>query len=108
MPKPARHILVCTNSRPAGHPRGSCGETQANEVYEKFGMGIEAKQLFGQAILTTTGCMGPCSTGPIVVIYPEGVWYCKVKPEDVDEILDSHIVGDKKVDRLEIPDEMWG
>jgi len=71
-------------------------------------MGIEAKQLFGQAILTTTGCMGPCSTGPIVVIYPEGVWYCKVKPEDVDEILDSHIVGGKKVDRLEIPDEMWG
>ena len=108
MPKPARHILVCTNSRPAGHPRGSCGETQANEVYEKFGMEIEAKQLFGQAILTTTGCMGPCSTGPIVVIYPEGVWYCKVKPEDVDEILDSHIVGGKKVDRLEIPDEMWG
>ena len=107
MPKPANHILVCTNTRPPGHPRGSCGEIQANEVYEKFGMGIEAKQLFGQATLTTTGCMGPCSIGPVVVVYPEGVWYCKVKPEDVDEILDSHIVGGKKVDRLEIADDMW-
>jgi len=39
-----------------------------------------------------------------VVVYPEGVWYGRVKPEDVDEIIESHILGDKPVERLRIPD----
>ena len=108
MPKPSYHILVCTNQRPAGHPRGSCGEADAQAVMEKFDMGIESKGLFGKAIVTSTSCMGPCSVGPAVVIYPDGVWYSKVKPEDVDEILDQHIGQGKKVERLEIPDAMWG
>ena len=71
-------------------------------------MGIEQKMLFGKALITNAGCMGPCSMGPVVVVYPEGVWYIKVKPEDVEEILDSHIIGGKKVERLELPEEMWG
>ena len=81
---------------------------QANEVFEKLSMGIEQKMLFGKALVTNAGCMGPCSMGPVVVVYPEGVWYTKVKPEDVEEILDSHIIGGKKVERLELPEEMWG
>lgn len=108
MPQPTHHIFVCLNQRPAGHPRGSCGEQNATAVYEKFGMGIEQKMLFGKVLLTNSGCMGPCSMGPVVVVYPEGVWYKGVKPEDVDEILDAHIVGGKKVERLEISPEMWG
>jgi (2Fe-2S) ferredoxin len=71
-------------------------------------MGIEEKMLFGKAIISTSSCLGPCSVGPIVVVYPDGVWYHKVKVEDVEEILDSHIGQGKKVDRLEIPDAMWG
>ncbi len=108
MPKPTHHSIVCTNQRPAGHPRGSCGENQANEVFEKLSMGIEQKMLFGKALITNAGCMGPCSMGPVVVVYPEGVWYIKVKPEDGEEILDAHIIGGKKVERLELPEEMWG
>jgi (2Fe-2S) ferredoxin len=71
-------------------------------------MGIEQKMLFGKALITNAGCMGPCSMGPVVVVYPEGVWYTKVKPDDVEEILESHIIGGKKVERLELPEEMWG
>ena len=108
MPKPAYHIFVCNNTRPPGHPRGSCGENNAMAVMEKFGMGIEQRMLFGKALLSNTGCMGPCSNGPVVVVYPDGVWYKGVQPEDVDEILDSHIVNGKKVERLEIPADMWG
>ena len=108
MPKPAHHIMVCTNQRPPGHPRGSCGENGAAQVFEKFSMGIEQKMLFGKALITNTGCMGPCSMGTVVVVYPEGVWYIKVKPEDVEEILESHVIGGKKVDRLAMPDDMWG
>lgn len=108
MPKPSYHILVCNNKRPPGHPRGSCGELQAEAVLEKFTLGIEEKMLFGKAILSTTSCMGPCSVGPVIVVYPDAVWYHKVKPEDVDEILDQHIGQGQKVDRLEMPDVMWG
>lgn len=71
-------------------------------------MGIEEKMLFGKTILSTSSCLGPCSIGTVVIIYPDSVWYNKVKPEDVEEILDQHIVQGKKVERLEIPDEIWG
>ena len=108
MPKPNYHILICTNQRPPGHPRGSCGELNAQVILEKFGMSVEEKGLFGKAIVTATSCRGPCSVGPVVVVYPDGVWYNKVKPEDVDEILDQHIGQGKKVERLELPEEMWG
>ena len=43
-----------------------------------------------------------------MVVYPDAVWYSKVKPEDVDEILDKHIGQGQKVERLEISDELWG
>ncbi|MBI4384908.1 MAG: (2Fe-2S) ferredoxin domain-containing protein [Nitrospinae bacterium] len=108
MPKPAYHILVCTNQRPPGHPRGSCGENAAAALLEKFGMGIEEKMLFGKAIVSTSSCLGPCSMGPVVIVYPDGVWYNRVKPADVNEILEQHIARGKKVERLEIPDAVWG
>lgn len=107
MPKPAYHILVCTNQRPPGHPRGSCGEGGAASVLEKFSMEIESKMLFGKVIISTTSCLGPCSMGPVVIVYPDGVWYNRVKPADVPEILDQHIGLGKKVSRLEIPDNVW-
>ena len=50
-------------------------------------------------------CLDQCSQGPVVVVYPEGVWYGKVTLEDVDEIIEQHIVGGKVVTRLVIPDD---
>ena len=108
MPKPSYHILVCTNSRPPGHPRGSCGENGSNAIFEKLAMAVEQKGLFGKCTVTNTGCIGPCGAGPIVIVYPDAVWYQKVQPEDVDEILDQHVGQGTKIDRLEIPDELWG
>tara|TARA_Y100001960_G_C14715549_1_gene849407 strand:+ start:1338 stop:1664 length:327 start_codon:yes stop_codon:yes gene_type:complete len=108
MPKPAYHILVCANQRPPGHPRGSCGENGAMGVLEAVQSGVESKGLFGKAIISTSSCLGPCSMGPVIIVYPDGIWYNKVKPEDVDEILDSHIGNGKKVDRLEMDDSLWG
>ena len=108
MPKPSYHILVCTNKRPPGHPRGSCGENSAETILEKFVSQIEEKMLFGKVIISSSSCLGPCSIGPVVIVYPDGVWYNKVKPEDVVEILDSHVGKGEKVARLEIPEELWG
>ena len=50
------------------------------------------------------GCLDQCELGPTVVVYPEAVWYGHVQPEDVDEIIETHIVGGQPVERLVIPD----
>jgi (2Fe-2S) ferredoxin len=109
MPKPKHHIFICTATRPAGHPRGSCaGDRNSREVMMKFFEEIEKHNLFGAVLVTESGCLGPCAFGPTVVVYPDAVWYQKVLPEDVTEIVESHLKNDKPVDRLKMPDEMWG
>jgi (2Fe-2S) ferredoxin len=52
------------------------------------------------------GCLDQCEIGPTVVVYPEAVWYGHVTPADDDEIIDSHIIGGKPVERLIIPDSL--
>jgi len=61
---------------------------------------IEDRDLSNDVMVTITGCFGICDKGPIVVIYPEGSWYGNVTVEDVPEIVESHLEGDKKVERL--------
>jgi (2Fe-2S) ferredoxin len=56
--------------------------------------------LVGRVAITPTGCLGPCFDGPNVVVYPDGTWYAGVSATDVDEIVASHLTGDKPVDRL--------
>jgi (2Fe-2S) ferredoxin len=53
-----------------------------------------------------SGCLDQCEIGPTVVVYPEAVWYGHVTPADVDEIIDSHIIGGQPVERLIIPDSL--
>ena len=109
MPKPKYHILVCTNSRPPGHPRGSCGEKGGNNLLTLFMSEIEKNNLFTEAIVTGSTCIGPCPLGPIVIVYPEGTWYQKItKPEDVTAIVKEHIQGGKPIERLKLPDAIWG
>jgi (2Fe-2S) ferredoxin len=49
------------------------------------------------------GCLDTCEFGPAVVVYPDGVWYGQVQPQDVAEIVQSHLVNGVPVDRLKIP-----
>jgi len=51
-----------------------------------------------------SGCLDACEFGPSVVVYPEGIWYGGVKPEDVPEIMESHIINGQPVERLKIKD----
>ena len=107
MPRPERHVLVCTQARPPGHPRSSCANKGCTAVYEEFLYQLQQRELFGKVQITSTGCMGPCSEGPSVLVYPEGVMYAGVKREDVAEIYDQHLVGGAKVERLEMSREFW-
>ncbi|MHB8481908.1 MAG: (2Fe-2S) ferredoxin domain-containing protein [Nitrospiria bacterium] len=109
MPKPKFHVLVCTNNRPPGHPRGSCGEKGSNQLLTHFMAEIEKNNLFGDVIVTGSTCVGPCPLGPLVIVYPDAVWYQKVNSQaDVAAIVKEHIQGGKPVERLKFPDAMWG
>ena len=100
--KPKHHVFVCMNRRPEGHPRGSCSTVGSGPVLEAFAGEVENRGLFEQIFVTGTFCMGPCDQGPTVVVYPEGVWYGKVTPEDVKEIFEQHLLNGSPVSRLKI------
>lgn len=105
MPKFEHHIFICTNQREPGHPRGSCNLDGSGELHQLFKAGVSRRGLKGKVRANKAGCLDQCEHGPNVVVYPEAVWYGHVTPADVDEILDSHIVGGKPVERLRIADE---
>jgi len=56
----------------------------------------------GKVRVNKAGCLDRCEEGPVCVVYPEGIWYTYIDEEDVDEIIDSHIINGKLVDRLKI------
>ena len=53
-------------------------------------------------MITNCGCFGICTSGPVVVVYPEGTWYGDVSADDVSEIVEEHLENGNKVERLEI------
>jgi (2Fe-2S) ferredoxin len=105
MPKFERHIFICGNARPAGHPRGCCDPTGRAELQKLFKQKLAERGLKGRVRANQSGCLDQCEHGPNLVVYPEAVWYCGVTLADVDEIVDSHIVGGRPVERLRLKDE---
>jgi (2Fe-2S) ferredoxin len=104
MPKFERHIFVCCNQRPDGHPRGCCDPTGSAQLQLLFKQKLTARGLKGRVRANKSGCLDQCEHGPNVVVYPDAVWYCHVNSTDVDEIIDSHIIGGTPVARLITPD----
>ena len=107
MAKPIRHVFVCAQNRPAGHPRGSCGSKGCAEVVDEFMHQWQQRQCFTQVQVTSSGCIGPCGMGPNVLVYPEGIMYSNVNRADVSEIFDEHLLGGKVVERLKTPADIW-
>jgi len=107
MPRPARHVFVCTQQRPPGHPRGSCAAQGSTAVLQAFWGELQKRQAYDAVAITYSGCLGPCDGGANVVVYPEGTLYQRVTPADVTEIFDTHLVGGAEVDRLKAPAGAW-
>ena len=105
MPKFERHIFICGNVRPAGHPRGCCDPSGNAELQKRFKQRLSELGLKGKVRANQAGCLDQCEHGPNLVIYPEAVWYGCVTLADVDEIVDSHIVAGQPVQRLLLKDE---
>lgn len=93
------HVFACAQQRPPGHPRGSCAAQGAHPLWEKLGNLIQGRALAGVG-MAYTGCLGFCSAGPLMVVYPEGIWYQPRTVDDIAEIVDSHFVNDTPVERL--------
>lgn len=103
MPSFERHVFVCTNTRADGHPRGCCAAKDAGAIREGLKRAVAERGLAGKVRINTAGCLDQCEHGVTIVVYPEAVWYGFVRPDDVGEILESHLVGGRPVERLVLP-----
>ena len=93
------HLFCCTNARPSNHPRGSCADRGSVKLRDY--MKVRAKELgLGDVRINSAGCLDRCELGPVLVVYPEGVWYKAQSFEDIDEILSTHVVGGARAARL--------
>lgn len=92
--KYVQHILVCTDSKSKECKKGG------PDVLKAFEKAIKARKLGRQVMVTEVGHVGGCGLGPNVIVYPEGVWYGRVSPADVDEIIAEHILEGRVVQRL--------
>ncbi len=92
------HLFVCTQQKPEGIP--CCPASGSFAVLDALDREVQARGLENDVQLTTCGCMGLCDEGPVMVVYPAGVWYRRVQPSDVSEIVATHLREGKPVDRL--------
>ena len=105
MGKFERHIFVCANVRDASSPRGCCDPAGQAELQKALKAKLAERGLKGRVRANKSGCLDQCEHGPNMVIYPEAVWYGGVRKEDLDEIVESHIIGGRPVRRLMIADD---
>ena len=100
-----RHVFVCQNARPADAPRVSCTADGKSELLPQLKKFAKAAGLEGAIRINKAGCLDQCEHGPVMVVYPEAVWYGHVQPEDAEEIVAEHLVGGRPVERLRLADE---
>lgn len=96
------HVFFCTNLREDGTPCCQQHDAQAMRDYVKKRvkrLGLAGK---GGIRVNTAGCLDRCSQGPVIVVYPDDIWYTYVDKEDLDEIIDRHLANDQVVERLRI------
>src|SRR3954464_10151236 len=102
MGKFERHIFVCANVRDASSPRGCCDPAGQAELQKELKAKLAQRGLKGRVRANKSGCLDQCEHGPNMVIYPEAVWYGGVRKEDLEEIVESHVIGGEPVPRLVI------
>jgi (2Fe-2S) ferredoxin len=96
------HVFVCENQRPEDDPRGCCSAKGSAAIREALKAEIARRGLKRIVRANAAGCLDACADGPSIVIYPEGVWYGRVRVEDVPEIVESHLVNGVPVERLRV------
>ena len=96
------HVFFCINQRDNGEP--CCADKGSAALRDYAKQRVKQLGLSGKAgvRINNAGCLDRCRAGPVIVVYPEGTWYTYVDKEDVDEIIDAHLVHGRPVERLKI------
>ena len=99
------HLIFCTNIK-ENHKK-CCGGAGGSDMYIYAKNKLKAMKLIkpGGVRVTSAGCMGRCAIGPVLVIYPEAVWYTYQTQNDIDEIIQTHVMQGGLVNRLLLPQE---
>ena len=92
------HILICTGT--------GCKSSGAEEVKHSLEDELDKHDLLDEIKIVETGCHGFCEKGPIMVVYPEGVFYCELTAEDMEEVVEEHLLKGRTVERLLFKDAM--
>lgn len=97
-----KHVFFCINQREDGTACcANCGATEI-QAYAKEKIKSLKKSGPGKIRINRAGCLDRCDEGPVMVVYPEGVWYRYVDEQDIDEIIEEHLLHDRHVERLKI------
>jgi (2Fe-2S) ferredoxin/2-polyprenyl-3-methyl-5-hydroxy-6-metoxy-1,4-benzoquinol methylase len=92
------HVFICDQKKPEGVP--CCPARGSAATIEALRKEVAMRGLLDDVQITLCGSLGVCERGPNMVVYPEGVWYSGVRPEDVPELVKSHFVEGRPLDRL--------
>ena len=103
MPGFQHHIFICTNERDESASRPSCLPKGGKKIKSAFKDAIKEAGLKHRVRANEAGCLDQCEHGPVVVVYPEAVWYGFVHIKDVDEIVTEHLLHGRPVERLRLP-----
>ena len=97
-----RHVFFCCNQRETG--ARCCNDHGAQEIRDYAKARVKELKLSGKGSVrvNSAGCLDRCDEGPVLVIYPEAVWYSYVDREDIDEIVSEHLQNGRIVERLRI------
>jgi (2Fe-2S) ferredoxin len=97
-----RHVFFCCNQREP--PETCCNNQGATELHAYAKDRVKALGLSGKGKvrINRAGCLDRCEEGPVLVVYPDAVWYTYVDRADIDEIIDRHVVNGEVVERLRI------
>lgn len=96
------HVFFCCNQRTNGE--ACCNDHRAQEMRDYAKAQVKARSLAGpgKARINQAGCLDRCQEGPVIVVYPEEIWYTYVDKSDIDEIIEEHLVHGRVVERLRI------
>jgi (2Fe-2S) ferredoxin len=96
------HVFMCVNKRENG--AACCANLGSLEASESAKRRLKSLSFSArsQARINMTGCLNRCGQGPILVVYPEGVWYRYDTQEDIEEIIDRHVGHGEVVERLRV------
>ena len=96
-----KHIFFCINKREEGHPRGCCAKKDSLKLRNYMKLKVKELGLLDIRV-NTSGCLDRCEEGPCMVIYPEGIWYRAENKNDIDYIMEKHILLNQHAEHLKI------